>query len=352
MITATPRSVREGSGTHVASALLPQALETLGHEVHCEHPEDATGPFGFTVHRFRFNWSIRPQSFEDADVVVGWDMDGYRLAGRLSQPFVAYIHGQLAEEASFERGLVAASMRLQARAERHSVRRADRVITVSERSRRRIARLYGVPRERVVVVPPPFDAARWQLTLDGVTACTRDGRPTVLSVAHMYPRKNLASLVRATVILRRRIPDVRVVIVGDGPERRRLTRLVDSLGLRESIRLPGQIRFQALVESYASCDVFCLPSLQEGFGLVFLEAMVAGVPIVACCDTAAEELVQDGVNGLLVSQHDDLALAEALTSLLENAQLRRSMGAEGRTRVSRYEPIATAERFVAAIGVS
>jgi glycosyltransferase involved in cell wall biosynthesis len=302
------------------------------------------------VHRFRFNWSLRPGSFDDTDVVVGWDMDGYRLSGRTSQPFVAYIHGQLVEEASFEQGFVAASMKLQARAERYSVRRADRVVTVSARSQRRIAQLYGVPLERIAVVPPPFDHARWQLVLDASDPIPLDGRPKILCVARMYPRKNLASLVRATEILRRRIPDVNVVIAGDGPERGRLARLVHSLDLTSSIRLPGQISFQALVESYATSDVFCLPSLQEGFGLVYLEAMAAGLPIVACRDTAAEELIQDGVNGLLVSQRDENALAEALARLLEDAQSRHSMGAEGRARVDAYEPIAVAERFVAAIG--
>ena len=349
MITATPLSVREGSGTYVTAALLARALRDLGHEVREVHPLRAAGPLGFTAHRFGFNWSLSAAAFDDTDVVVGWDMDGYRLAGRLPHPFVTYVHGQLAEEAAFERGLVAASMRLQARAERHSARHADRVITVSARSRRRIAELYGVPLERIATVPPPFDVARWQTALDAVDPLARDGRPTVLSVARMYSRKNLASLVRATAMLCRQIPDVRVRIVGDGPERGRLTALVRSLGLEASIQLPGQISFRALIEAYGSCDVFCLPSLQEGFGLVFLEAMAAAVPVIACRGTAADELIEDGVNGLLVDQQEDAALAEAIVSLLEDPARQRSMGAAGLTRVAQYEPVAIAEQFMTAI---
>jgi glycosyltransferase involved in cell wall biosynthesis len=302
------------------------------------------------VHRFRFNWTLTPEMFDDADVIVGWDMDGYRLSGHTRQPFAAYIHGQLAEEASFERGCVAASMRLQARAERRSARRADRVITVSTRSRQQIAQLYEVPLAQTAVVPPPFDHARWQRALEEADPLADEDRPTILCVARMYPRKNLASLVTATAMLRHRVSDVRVVIVGDGPERKRLTTLVDALQLGNVVRLPGQVSFRELAQWYASCDVFCLPSLQEGFGLVYLEAMAAGLPIVACKGTAAEELVQDGVNGVLVSQRDDRALAEALAGLLADTQRRRSMGAVGRERVAAYEPIAVAERFVSAIG--
>ncbi|MGD8726811.1 MAG: glycosyltransferase family 4 protein [Gemmatimonadales bacterium] len=348
MITATPRSVREGSGTYVASAVLPRALEDLGHEVRLVCPPRTGGPLGYTVQRFLFNWGLRPGMFHEADAVVGWDMDGFLLAGRLASPFVAYIHGQLAEEASFERGVVAATMKLQARAEQVSVRKADHVITVSERSRRRIAELYGVSLERIEAIPPPFDLARWQAALDSAGP-RPDDRPTVLSVAHMYRRKNLASLIRAAAILRRRVPDVRVVIVGTGPEYERLVRLAESLELRSIVEFTGQIGFRALRDAYAHCDVFCLPSLQEGFGLVFLEAMAAGLPIVACRDTAAEELIEDGVSGILVGQHDDHALAHALADLLEEADPRRAMGAEAETRVGTYTAETTAKRFVAAV---
>ncbi len=349
MITATPQSVREGSGTYVAFAALARALEDAGHEVRLEHPVRETGPFGYTVHRFWFNRSLRPSAFAEADVVVGWDMDGYRLAGRLPQTFITYIHGQLAEEAAFERGLVAASMRMQARAEWRAARRANRVITVSARSRGRVAELYDVPLERIAIVPPPFDAKRWCAALDTVEPQTSEERPRVLSVARMYARKNLLSLVRATAILRQQMPDVHVTIVGDGPERWRLAGLVDSLGLEGSVQLPGQVSFQELVDAYKRCDVFCLPSLQEGFGLVFLEAMASGVPVVACRGTAADELVDDGVNGLLVEQRDDAALTEALLVLLKDGARRRSMGEAGRTRVAQYHPTIIAERFVTAI---
>jgi glycosyltransferase involved in cell wall biosynthesis len=349
MITATPLSVREGSGTYVAAALLARALRDLGHEVRELHPERPAGRLGFTVHRFRFNWSLSPRAVPDSDVVVGWDMDGYRLAGRLRRPFVAYVHGQLAEEASFERGLVAATMRLQARAERRSVVRADRVLTVSESARRRLVEIYGVPAARTAVVPPPFDGARWHQALADARRDTASPSPMVLCVAHLYPRKNIASLIRAAASLRDRVPNIRVEIVGDGPERRRLARLVASLRLESTVHLVGHVNYSALAAAYARCSVFCLPSRQEGFGLVFLEAMAAAKPIVACRGTAAEEIVQENVSGLLVPQDDDAALGTALEQLLGDDGLRRRLGEAGPRQGAAYAPEVIARRFVDAL---
>jgi glycosyltransferase involved in cell wall biosynthesis len=348
-LSATPPSVEEGSGTYVATATLEQGLTALGHRVHVIAPSNRPGPLGYTAHRFRFNRGLTCESVTGADVVVGFDMDGYRLAGRTTVPFVTYVHGQLADEARFERGLVAATMRMQARAERSSARRADRVITLSEYSRRRIADLYSVAHDRIAGGPPAFDAERWQAALPAPARSA--GRPTVLCVARMYPRKNLASLVRATAVLSRRIPDVRVLIVGDGPRRGRLQTLVRGLALGDYVEFAGQLSFGRLVEAYASCDVFCLPTLQEGFGLVFLEAMAAGKPVVGCSGTAVGELVDDGVNGLLVAPGDDAALAGALHRLLTDEAARRAMGEANRVKVERFAPNTIARRFVAAVPI-
>ena len=345
LITATPQSVREGSGTFVAGETLRAGLAALGHEVRVIAPARRALPFAYTLHRFAFNRSLGSAHVGAADLVVGFDMDGFRLAGRLPVPFVAYIHGILADEARFERGLVAASMRLQSRAERASVRRAALVLTLSRYARNRITEAYGLEPERIAVVPPALDIVRWRAALEA-HADHRDGAPTVLCVARMYPRKNIASLVRATALVRSRVPEVRVRIVGDGPERRRLERLVRRLDLGAHVRLEGQLGFDRLARAYAGCDIFCLPSLQEGFGLVFLEAMAAGKPVVCCGGTAVEELVEDGTTGVVVPQQDDARLADALVRLLEDEDARRRMGTANSATVEQFAPARVARQFL------
>jgi glycosyltransferase involved in cell wall biosynthesis len=350
LITATPQSVAAGSGTYVAGVSLADGLRSLGHQVVLVTPTAPPRILGFTAHRFRFNHTLTPDSVAGADLVVGFDMDGYRLAGRTPTPFAAYIHGQLADEARFERGPVALSMRLQALAERTSVLRADRVLTVSDHARRRIADLYGRPLAEIHIVPPALDMARWAEAIGAARKAVADQPPTVLCVCRLYPRKDVASLVHAAAAVCEGIPSARFQIVGDGPDRARLHRLVRRLGLGGVVELCGQVTFEKLVAFYAACDVFCLPSRQEGFGIVFLEAMAAGKPIVACRGTGADELIRSGEVGLLVPQRDPDALAAALLELLRNPERRRRLGLAGPPIARRFAPEPIARRLLEAVG--
>jgi glycosyltransferase involved in cell wall biosynthesis len=313
------------------------------------HPDRRPGPLGFTVHRFQFNRRIETGDIADVDWVIGWDMDGYRLAGRPDIRFAAYVHGQLADEARFERGWVRLSMLVQSRAERASVRRAARVLTVSQYSRHRIAELYGRPEGEIVIVPPAFDANRWARALAETSSVPDERRPTILFVGRMYPRKDLGTLIRAMVEVRSALPPARLVAIGDGPERRRWTRLAAALGLGDGVQFRGQVDFDTLAQAYAGCHVFCLPSRQEGFGIVLLEAMAAGKPIVACAGTAAAELLDGDTLGALVPPGDPRVLANRLLQLLTDPARRARHGAGGPATAARYAPPVVAQQFIDAL---
>ena len=98
-----------------------------------------------------------------------------------------------------------------------------------------------------------------------------------------------------------------------------------------------------------NASAFCLPSVQEGFGIVFLEAMAAELPVVACRIAAMPEVVLDGTTGLLVAPRDPGALAEALERLIREPVLARRLGQEGRRRALGFSPRAVAERFLSAV---
>jgi len=98
-----------------------------------------------------------------------------------------------------------------------------------------------------------------------------------------------------------------------------------------------------------NADLFCLPSVQEGFGIVFLEAMAAGLPVVACRAAAIPEVVLDGVTGVLTPPRDPVALAAALEGLLRDPERARRLGAEGRRRTAGFTPRHVAERFLDAV---
>jgi glycosyltransferase involved in cell wall biosynthesis len=106
---------------------------------------------------------------------------------------------------------------------------------------------------------------------------------------------------------------------------------------------------ERLAEEYVNATVFCLPSVQEGFGIVFLEAMAAELPVVACRIAAVPEVVQDGVTGLLVPPRDPAALAGEIERLIADPELARRLGRDGRRRVLGFTPRHVAERFVSAV---
>ena len=145
--------------------------------------------------------------------------------------------------------------------------------------------------------------------------------------------KDQISLVEATAALLRRHPSVRLQIVGDGPEMSRLQQAVAAQGLHRVVRLSGERA--DIPRSLATLDVFALPSLGEGMSNTLLEAMAAGLPVVATRVGGNPELVSDGTSGLLVPPRDKDALVEALSVYVESRELRRRHGAEGRQRILR-----------------
>jgi glycosyltransferase involved in cell wall biosynthesis len=342
-LSSTPATPTEGSGTWVAIEGLVRGLERLGHTVD-RRPLGPRTRF-HTLDRWLYNARIAlaPPA---ADVVVGVDLDGFIWAGQPRRArFVVALKGIIADELKNERGLVRTLLQVQAHWERLNTERAERVIVPSRYSASVAHEVYGVPPDRLAVVPEPIDLAEWRRRFAEV-ARTPDGPPTVLAVARMYPRKRLDDLLRAAVVLRDRIPPVNVRIVGEGPESARLHALHATLGLGETVTFLGDIPRQALAVEYVRAHCFCLPTVQEGFGIVFAEAMAAGLPVVACRAAAVPELVEDRRTGLLVNRESPEELAMALETLLMNDGLRAELGAAGAARVAAFDLEPVARRFI------
>lgn len=151
------------------------------------------------------------------------------------------------------------------------------------------------------------------------------------TAARLERQKGLQHLIEASALLGARRDDFATVILGEGTLRRELEQLVKDRGLEGRVHLPGRTR--DMPSFMKALDVFCLPSLWEGFGLVLLEAMSCGVPVVATEVSAIPEVVADGSTGLLVPPADPKKLADAIGRLLDDAELRSRMAAAGEVRV-------------------
>jgi phosphatidylinositol alpha-mannosyltransferase len=158
----------------------------------------------------------------------------------------------------------------------------------------------------------------------------------VLFVGRLDERKGFRVAVDAFALLAADRPDVRLVVAGEGPERRALTRL--PAGLRRRVRHLGSVPNPELHPIEAACDLYLGPAIGgESFGIVLVEAMAAGLPVVASDIAGYDEVVSDGVEGLLVPPRDPRALAAAAGRILDDEVLARAMSESGRLRSAVFD---------------
>lgn len=222
---------------------------------------------------------------------------------------------------------------------RWALRRADALIAVSDFVARTLVD-GGHDRARVHVVPNAIDVAAWNPRRD--RAETRhelglpEGAPAVLSVCRLFEAKGPADLIRACARLRDDHPDLRLLIAGvegvpGGTYGRELEALVSELGVPDTVTFLGWR--DDIARLMAAADVYAMPSHDEPFGLVFVEAMAMELPVVAVDNGGTPEVVEQGTSGLLSAPGDIDGLVANLAKLIADPSLRHAMGAAGRRRV-------------------
>ena len=259
-----------------------------------------------------------------------------RLSGLAQRrPWVAFHHGYTQTDAK---------VRCYNHLDRWSLRAAYRVITVSSAFARDLAAI-GVSPERIRVLHNSIDLdwltpqrTEYSSELRRRLNLSHADR-VVLAVGRLSHEKAHDDLVKAFAQLHRARPTFRawLLIVGDGPERAALEQLAVTLRVRERIIFAGQVSDPA--PYYALADVMALPSLSEGSPLVLLEAMAAGIPIVATAVGGVPEMVADGKSARLVAPRQPDALSEAIGQVLDDDRLARCLGAGARaTAAERFTP--------------
>jgi phosphatidylinositol alpha-mannosyltransferase len=174
----------------------------------------------------------------------------------------------------------------------------------------------------------------------------RDGTLNILFIGRLEERKGLIHLLKAYHRLRKRKVDARLLVCGAGPKLREYKRFVGLRGIRD-VEFLGRVSDDEKVRYFASADIFCAPNTgQESFGIVLLEAMAAGVPIVASDIHGFKRVVERNVQGLLVEPRNPRALAAALYTLARDPDLRHELGDAGRARAPEFSWERVTERIV------
>ncbi len=174
-----------------------------------------------------------------------------------------------------------------------------------------------------------------------------DGFFRILVVSRLTPRKGIGFLVRAMAILKEKTREkVELWVAGDGEEKSSLQMLAKECGVSEEVKFFGAVPHEELPKYYGLADVFCLPSLNEGMSNTVLEALAAGLPIVATVTGGTEELVRDGENGLFVKQRSPEDLAEKLGTLIADEDLRKRMSGASRRKAEEMSWKRVAAKFL------
>jgi phosphatidylinositol alpha-1,6-mannosyltransferase len=234
---------------------------------------------------------------------------------------------------------------------RHLLRRVGEGVDVltylGEYTRTRIAAaLTETAAARMAHLPPGVDEARYRPDPRARASVRAElglgERPVVLCLSRLVPRKGQDTLIRALPLIRARVPDAVLLIVGDGPDRKRLARLVAARGLTEAVRFTGAVPAARLPGCYAAADVFAMPCRTrragldvEGLGIVYLEASACGLPVVAGDSGGAPDAVRPGETGYVVSGRDVAGTADRVAALLADRALASRMGEAGRRWIER-----------------
>lgn len=240
-----------------------------------------------------------------------------RLSRDLGTPFVVTVHGADVHYSLRQGGRVAA----RTRAVLHD---ADAVIAVSSTLARNISTFVTLDRLRVVENGGPGSVPPAEPT-DYLA-----GRRFVLSAGRLVPGKGHEDVMRAAACLRATFPDVHYVIAGEGSLHNHLVGLRAKLGLDDRVHFVGRVEHGRLLQMMRRADLFALPSAPEGFGLVHLEAMTQGTPVIACLGQGPANFIKHGVSGYLVPPGDLDALTTTLAKVLADPLSGAAVGEAGR----------------------
>ncbi|MBI4783104.1 MAG: glycosyltransferase [Oscillatoriophycideae cyanobacterium NC_groundwater_1537_Pr4_S-0.65um_50_18] len=242
---------------------------------------------------------------------LNFTVAAHALKQAIGTPYWAIAHG-------FE------AWKIQRSALQQAVTQADRILAVSEYTRERLLETLDLPASRVSLLSNTFNPQQFQIAEKPTYLLHRHGltpdQPVLLTVNRLAAGESYHAYDRVLAALpqiRQVIPNVHYLIVGQGDDRTRLEQAIAQQQLQDCVTLTGFIPDAELHHYYALCDVFAMPSKLEGFGIVFLEAMASGKPVLASNQDGGRDAVCRGALGALVDPDDTEAIAQTLIKILQ-----------------------------------
>ncbi|MEH2213396.1 glycosyltransferase family 4 protein [Nostoc sp.] len=210
------------------------------------------------------------------------------------------------------------------KATKFALEKADKIISVSNYTRQRLLQYPNIDSEKIVILPNTFDASKFPINSKPTYLLKRynltDEQPVILTVTRlgsMAKYKGYDQILHALVKVRSHLPNVHFILAGKGDDIPRIKALVTNLNLQDCVTIAGFVPDKELCDHYNLCDVFALPSKGEGFGIVFLEALACGKPVLAGNQDGSIDPLADGKLGCLVNPDNVEEIADNLIQILQ-----------------------------------
>jgi len=332
-------------GTEIATYEIAKRLGEMGHQIHIVTEQDQgqdseSHENGFIIHRYPIRrikiigyalfWmkiiphlkKIDPDIIHCQGIVMGIPVLFKRW---LKKPVIVYQRDNILNQ-SMEKYF-----------SKTVLKRADTVIALTEYMKRNLQNI--TPREIKVInngihleKNPPHHPEETRQKAGWDTNHT-----ILISVGRLEEIKGIRYLIDAINIIKRKKLDTKLIIIGDGPQKKDLELQAEKLKLDHYVEFMGSLPHEKVLEYMAASDIFVLPSLNEGFPNVCLEAMASGLPIIATNIGGMSEIVEDGTNGYLVEPQNSVQIAGKVEKLVADNDLREKFANESKMKVKNYE---------------
>ena len=253
-----------------------------------------------------------------AHVALSDGYAGMKIAQKYKKPLIVNIHGQDFQQTIFKNNKCKKNIE-------KIINFSEKTIVVSRKLKRIGKKYLEINKDKIIVVPNGINREDIYTEKNKNIQDYKD-KKVILSVSHLIKTKGIDLNLKAITKLKQIHPDIIYLIIGEGEERRKLEKLVNELNLQDMVIFVGEVSHYKVMEYMASCDIFSLPSWNEGFGVVYIEAMVHGKPVIGCQGEGIEDFVEDGKTGLLVKPKDVDSLVKALDFLLSHPTEAQEIG--------------------------
>lgn len=244
-----------------------------------------------------------------AHVAVPDGAAAIRIKNKLKKPLVVTVHGQDLQVTIFRNPKCKKILR-------ETFNQVDKIIVVSNKLKKIAEKEFG-ENNRICVINNGIVTNGYDFKKSNLKSAKHDSK-TILSVSNLIATKGIDQNMYAISRLKNKYPDIKYKIIGDGVERKKLELLARNLRINDKVKFLGKLSHSKVMQHISEADIFSLPSWREGFGVVYIEAMAFGLPVIACKGEGIEDVITDSETGLLVESKNVDGLVDKLDYLLNN----------------------------------